>query len=83
MADPSTLNSINSKNRKRIMEKGVDWLPDANLDKLEDLHQKVESKYSHLNGNNSQTSFINKLYKYSLIYFYTPGTVAAFGLNGG
>ena len=53
MADPSTLNSINSRNRKRIMEKGVDWLPDASLDKLEDLHQKVESKYSQSNGNNS------------------------------
>ena len=53
MADPSSLNSINARNRKKIMEKGVDWLPDANLDKLEDLHQKVENKFSHLNDNNS------------------------------
>jgi len=48
MADPSTLSSINARNRKRIMEKGVDWLPDANLDKLEDIHQK--------GGNNSSQS---------------------------
>ena len=53
MQDPSTLNSLNSRNRKRIMEKGVDWLPDANLDKLEDIHQKVESKFVHMNDNNS------------------------------
>jgi hypothetical protein len=53
MADPSSLNSINARNRKKIMEKGVDWLPDANLDKLEDLHQKVENKFSHLNDKNS------------------------------
>ena len=37
MQDPSILNSINSRNRKRIMEKGVDWLPDASIDKLEDI----------------------------------------------
>ena len=43
MQDPSILNSINSRNRKRIMEKGVDWLPDANLDKLENIHQKGDS----------------------------------------
>ena len=42
MQEASTLNSLNSRNRKRIMEKGVDWLPDASLDKLEDIHQKVD-----------------------------------------
>ena len=42
MKDSQTLNSLNSRNRKRIMEKGVDWLPDASLDKLEDIHQKVD-----------------------------------------
>ena len=44
MQEPSTLNSLNARNRKRIMENGVDWLPDANLDKLEDIHQKVDNK---------------------------------------
>ena len=42
MQEASTLNSLNSRNRKRILEKGVDWLPDASLDKLEDIHQKVD-----------------------------------------
>ena len=42
MQEPSTLNSLNARNRKRIMEKGVDWLPDASLDKLEDIHQKID-----------------------------------------
>jgi hypothetical protein len=42
MQEPSTLNSLNAKNRKRILENGVDWLPDASLDKLEDIHQKVD-----------------------------------------
>ena len=42
MQEASTLNSLNARNRKRILEKGVDWLPDASLDKLEDIHQKVD-----------------------------------------
>ena len=42
MQEASTLNSLNARNRKRILEKVVDWLPDASLDKLEDIHQKVD-----------------------------------------
>ena len=48
MQEASTLNSLNSRNRKRIMEKGVDWLPDASLDKL-NVHQKGENDSSSLN----------------------------------
>ena len=36
MADPQNLNSVNSKNRERMFEKGVDWLPDCTVDKLDD-----------------------------------------------
>ena len=43
MQDPTSLNSLNTKNRKRIMEKGVDWLPDASLDKLEDIYGEGNS----------------------------------------
>ena len=43
MQDSYTLNSLNARNRKRIMEKRVDWLPDASLDKLEDIHLKGEN----------------------------------------
>ena len=49
MQDPTSLNSLNTKNRKRIMEKGVDWLPDASLDKLEDIHQKGEGYSNSIN----------------------------------
>ena len=40
MKEASTLNSSNARNRKKILEKSVDWLPDASLDKLEDNNQK-------------------------------------------
>ena len=43
MQDPTNLNSINTRNRKRIIEKGVDWLPDASLDKLEDIQGEGNS----------------------------------------
>ena len=36
MADPQNLNSVNSRNRERMLEKGVDWLPDCTVDKLDD-----------------------------------------------
>ena len=48
MKDPTTLNAVNSRNRQKIMEKRVDWLPDSSLDKLEDNHLKAEEN-SHLN----------------------------------
>ena len=40
MKEASTLNSSNARNRKKIIEKSVDWLPDASIDKLEDNNQK-------------------------------------------
>ena len=46
MQDSSSLNSINSRNRKRIMEKSVDWLPDASLDKVEDIKGENNSSQS-------------------------------------
>ena len=60
MKEPSTLNSSNARNRKKILEKSVDWLPDASLDKLEDNQKKKDdgdiiSKMKDLmaqNGNN-------------------------------
>ena len=42
MKDPTTLNAVNSRNRQKILEKRVDWLPDSSLDKLEDNHLKAE-----------------------------------------
>jgi hypothetical protein len=42
MQDPATLNAVNSRNRQKILEKRVDWLPDSSLDKLEDNHLKAE-----------------------------------------
>ena len=42
MNDPTTLNAINSRNRQKILEKRVDWLPDSTLDKIEDNNLKVE-----------------------------------------
>jgi hypothetical protein len=47
MKDPATLNAVNSRNRQKILEKRVDWLPDSSLDKLEDNHLKAE-EISHL-----------------------------------
>ncbi len=42
MKDPATLNAVNSRNRQKILEKRVDWLPDSSLDRLEDNHLKAE-----------------------------------------
>ena len=42
MKDPTTLNAVNSRNRQKILEKRVDWLPDSSLDKIEDNHLKAE-----------------------------------------
>ena len=42
MNDPANLNAINSRNRQKIMEKKIDWLPDSSLDRIEDNHLKVE-----------------------------------------
>ena len=49
MKDPATLNAVNSRNRQKILEKRVDWLPDSSLDKLEDNHLKAEG-ISHLSN---------------------------------
>ena len=48
MKEPSTLNSSNARNRKKILEKSVDWLPDASLDKLEDNNQKKKENDSDI-----------------------------------
>ena len=51
MKDPATLNAVNSRNRQKILEKRVDWLPDSSLDKLEDNHLKAEdNSYSIKKG---------------------------------
>ena len=42
MNDPTSLNAIDSRNRQKILEKKIDWLPDSSLDKIEDNHFKVE-----------------------------------------
>ena len=42
MSDTKSLNSINSRNKQKILEKRVDWLPDSSLDRIEDNHLKVE-----------------------------------------
>ena len=50
MKDPSTLNAVNSRNRQKILEKRVDWLPDSSLDRLEDNHLKAEENL-HMSKN--------------------------------
>ena len=42
MNEPSTLNAINVRNRQKILEKSVDWLPDSSIDKIEVNNIKVE-----------------------------------------
>ena len=42
MNDPANLNAINSRNRQKILEKRVDWLPDSSLDRIDDNHFKVD-----------------------------------------
>ena len=42
--EPSSLNAIDLRNRQKILEKQVDWLPDSSLDKIEDNHLKVNFK---------------------------------------
>ena len=67
MKEASTLNSSNARNRKKIIEKSVDWLPDATLDKLEDNSQKKKendgfdliSKIKDMVTNNNNANNIN------------------------
>ena len=42
MNDTTNLNAINLRNKQKILEKSVDWLPDSSLDRIEDNHLKVE-----------------------------------------
>ena len=42
MNDPTNLNAIDARNRQKILEKKIDWLPDSSLDKIEDNHFKIE-----------------------------------------
>ena len=54
MKDSSTLNSLNARNRKKIIEKSVDWLPDASLDKLGDNNQKKKENDTDFTSRNSK-----------------------------
>ena len=42
MTDATSLNAVNSRNRQKILEKKVDWLPDSSLDRIEDNHLNME-----------------------------------------
>ena len=66
MKDASTLNSSNARNRKKIIEKSVDWLPDATLDKLGDQKKKDNDnidfipKVKDMGANNNNANGNNK-----------------------
>ena len=57
----STLNSSNARNRKKIIEKSVDWLPDASLDKLEDNNQKKKENDGDILSKNKDTAVNNNV----------------------
>jgi hypothetical protein len=40
--DPQELNAINSRNREKMLKKSVEWLPDSNLENLENNYKKDE-----------------------------------------
>ena len=61
MKEASTLNSSNARNRKKIIEKSVDWLPDASLDKLEDNNQKKKENDGDILSKNKDTAVNNNV----------------------
>ena len=61
MKEASTLNSSNARNRKKIIEKSVDWLPDASLDKLEDNNQKKKEHDGDIFTKNKDTAVNNNV----------------------
>jgi hypothetical protein len=61
MKEASTLNSSNARNRKKIIEKSVDWLPDASLDKLEDNNQKKKENDGDIFTKNKDTAVNNNV----------------------
>ena len=61
MKEASTLNSSNARNRKKIIEESVDWLPDASLDKLEDNNQKKKENDGDIFTKNKDTAVNNNV----------------------